>query len=161
MLFGDGTDGFGHRAEVTAQNTVHFIIQNQLFGQVGPQGGVALVVLEDQLDLGTAQGFDPGVFGHGHIDVRHGIVGDFSGQLSTGPQLAAGSGRTTGQRIDDADFDCLLSQGPRRENHPDDQHEAQQAQGVSQHFFHGVSSFRIILAAKLPDGEFVIQVQKL
>ena len=48
-------------------------------------GSHEVMILEDQFDFGAAQCFNTFVFGHGHVNVGHGIVRNFSRQFRTGP----------------------------------------------------------------------------
>ena len=112
---------------VAAEQAVDLVIQDQFFGQVGPQGRVAFVVFEDQGDLGAAHAFNTGIFRHVHADVGHDIIGDFGRQFGSGPQFTAGCGRSAGERVENADFDLLLGPGAagQQKRRDDEQHDAQ------------------------------------
>ena len=100
---------------------VDLVVQDELLGQVGPQGGVAFVVLEDERDLGTAQALDAGILGHVHVEVGHDVVGDLSGQFGPRAQFPAGRSRTAGEGEEDPDLDLVRGQQGARQKQRCDQ----------------------------------------
>jgi hypothetical protein len=70
---------------IAPQYAVHFVIENQLLGQVCTQRGISFMIFEDQLDLSSPKAFDSSVFGHGHGKIRHYVISDFRCQFRTSP----------------------------------------------------------------------------
>ena len=120
VLFGDTADGLGHRTVIGAHEPVDLVVEDELFGEVGSQGGVAFVVLEDESDLGPAQALDAGILGHGHVEVRHDVVGDVGGKFGPRTKLPAGRSRTAGEGEENPDLDLVRGkQGARQKQRCD------------------------------------------
>ncbi len=79
------------------------------------------MIFEYDFNFSPPHACNAGIFGHAHIDVGHGTVGKLDRQFHTGAQLATGSGRTTRQRIDGADFNNFGSRRTGRDNQSDSQ----------------------------------------
>ena len=79
------------------------------------------MVFENELDFGAPKALDPTVLGHGHGQISHLAIGNFSRQFSAGPELTARRRSTTGQRVYDTDLDLFNS--PRARGRQKDHHQ--------------------------------------
>ena len=109
MPLGDGAGGHRDAGLVGADEGGHLLLGDQAQRLVLARGRRALVVGEDDLDLGAAEARQALAVGERHIlQVGIAVVDEIDGQLDGRLRVAAGARRVAAQGIDGPDLDGLL-----------------------------------------------------